>query len=293
LLTIANFSEVDVMTRPIQQLGRLACATLACVVMASSAGAGDRYAPADGPQDPYASNDYGYRSDDAPGHADYGARGGDDRSSRSSAQYDRRSTRSQTYADRGFDDVEQIDPCAVHYRLTGASCHSGIADPAYGRRSDRDESAWRSEYDDRADIARADGYDRFADEDGYVDACVVAHERIGQRCPYDRQGRVERSWSERGSYRDDDRVVWVEERLPDSFFVSDGGVGPGIVDYGGGGGGGGGFAGAESFAGADAFAASSARASASVSIAIAMRNHHMMSHYPPKMPHGCGCKKGY
>ncbi len=312
------------MTRSIQRLALLVSSTIAVAALTvSAAWAGDRYGATDGRAGEYAASDYGYQSDAEPGRADYdGADGayGDSRrdvqSSRSRSEYERSDSRSRVYSDERVDDVEQVDPCAVQYRLTGRRClgdrvetrsDERIHESRPSRRDDdleqidpcavhyhltghrcgadkesyrdgrvsRDTSSWRSEraYSDES----ASAYDRFDDADGYVDACVVAHERLGDRCPY----------AGRRSYRD--RVVWVEERLPDSFFISEGGVGPGIVDFGESGGGGG-FVFSDSFANASASA--SARAQASVSLSIAAHNRHMMGH-PHKMHGGCGCKKGY
>jgi hypothetical protein len=332
------------MTRSIQRLALLVSSILAVAALAATAAqAGDRYGSTDGRADGYAAGDYGYPPDVDPGRADYDQSYGgygdsrrDAQSSRSRYEYERRDSRAQRSFDGQVDDAEQVDPCAVQYRLTGRRCggddaapghHARLEEGRFSRRGDdleqvdpcaiqsrvagrgcasdeqfygggarvsREGSAWRSErvygdergwayarnygargYDDRS---YGDGYR----DDGYVDACVVAHERIGERCPY-AEGR-----------REQDRVVWVEERLPDTFFISEGGVGPGIVDFGGGGGGGGGFAFADGFANANASASASASAQASVSVSIAAHNHRMMMGYPHKMMHGgCGCKKGY
>jgi len=267
------------MTRSIQRLALLIPSILAVAALtATAAWAGDRYSQTDPRADEYVSSDYGYQSDIDPGGA-YGDSRWNDRSSWSRSEYDRRDSRSRTYSDEQVYEAEQMDPCAVQYRVTGRGCAPDQGSYRGGGMS-REGSAWRSErvYDEE----RASAYDRAYDADGYVDACVVAHERVGERCPY----------AERRTYRDQDRVVWVEERLPDTFFISEGGVGPGIVDYGGGGGGGGGFGFADGLAGANASASASASAQASVSLAIAVHNHGMG--YPHKMPHGgCGCKKGY
>jgi len=287
------------MTLPIQRLGLLVSSAMAIAALAAaSAWAGDGYGPADGRSGGYASSDYGYQG------AEQG--GWDAQSSQSRSEYDHRASET-----RRFDDVEEVDPCAMQHRLTGRGCEDrdvhGDRGARYGRGGEdrggdieavdpcaaqyrmtgrgcevgggaryfRDQESSERRYD-RVD--RAAAYDRMGDEDGFVDACVVAHERRGERCPY----------------QSSTPVVWVEERLPDSFFFADGSVGGGVVDYGGGGGGGGGFGFGEGFSSANADASSSASASASVSVAIAMRNHHMMPHYPQKMPHGggCGCGSG-
>jgi hypothetical protein len=82
--------------------------------------------------------------------------------------------------------------------------------------------------------------------------------------------------------------------LPEDF--ASGGVGGGVMDYGGGGGGsgyGGGFAGAEGFAGAHAFSYAYASASASASAHAGGKGHGCgCMHKPPPPPpphHGCGC----
>jgi len=313
------------MTRPNRHFWLLAPAALAgLAVMASAAWAGDRYGGYEGPGGDYASSDYSERSSMVRGQAEYdGAsycaaqtrqsgyrcapeavdayNGGQwygrpehvqsERAQSERAQSERgQSERTRVEDRRDFGEAEQIDPCAAHSRLTGRDCVS--ADAGYDRdgRGYRGETTWRSEQSYTEDSGPV--YDRTGDRDGYVDACAVVHARMGERCPFQD--------AERRVYQDERPIVWVEERLPDSFFIGEGGVGPGIVDYGGGGGGGAGeFAGAESFSGADAFASASARASASasISIAIAQHNHHMMGqHYPPRMHGGgCGCggKKGY
>jgi len=310
------------MTRSTQRLARLVSAAVAVAALtATAAWAGDRYGPADSGAGEYSGYGYQQGADYDRADSSYDDGRWDAQSSRSRSDYERRDSRTRVYTDAQAGDVEQVDPCAVQYRLTGRRCLGDGAAPYRGARIDeerfserggdleqvdpcatqyrmtgrrcasgeefyrgarvsREDSGWRSERINGDE--RAAGYDRIDDADGYVEACVVAHERIGERCPY-AQGR-----------RDQDRVVWVEERLPDSFFISEGGVGPGIVDYGGGGGGGGGFEFADSFAGANASASASASAQASVSLAIAVHNHNMM-HYPHKMTHGggCGCKKGY
>ncbi len=317
------------MTRSIQRLTLLVSSMLAVAALAATtAWAGDRYGPTDGRAGEYDSSAYGYQSDVDLGRVEYGRADGaydgshwDSQTSRSRSEYERRDIRSRAYSDEQIDDAEQVDPCAVQYRLTGRRCSEGAVgrdrharldqdrsvergddleqiDPCAmhhhvtGRGCDPDEqayrdgrvsregSAWRSERAYGGERARAGAgayYDQFDDADGYADACVVAHERLGDRCPY----------AAPQPYRD--RVVWVEERLPDSFFISEGGVGPGMVDFGDEGGGGG-FVFADGFANANASA--SARAQASVSVSIAAHNRHMMG-YPHKMMHGgCGCKRG-
>ena len=184
---------------------------------------------------------------------------------------------------RRFEDIEEVDPCAVQSRVIGYGCERG----GYVRETyAAPRRVWRSE--------EADGYDdRFADDGrpvyvhggadyGYVEDCIALHARIGDRCPYERRERIVESMA-----------------LPADFFVSEGGVGGGIVDFGGGGGGGG-FAFSDSFANAAANANASASASASaiakVNVSIMNHNHMMKMHYPMKwggggMHHGCGCKK--
>jgi len=271
------------MTRSIQRLTLLVSSTLAVAALAASAAwAGDRYGPTDG-----GAGEYGYQSSIAPEGYDYGRAGdsyGDSRweaqSSRSRSEYERRDIGSRINADEQAGDVEQVDPCAVQYRVAGHRCGSD-EDSYRGGRVSREGSSWTFErvYEDE----RASAYGRSYEADRYADACVAAHERLGEHCPY----------AQRPRYRDEDRVVWVEERLPDSFFISDGGVGPGIVDYGGGGGGGG-FVSDEGFANASANASASASARTSVSLAIAVHNHNhgMGMGRTHKTGHssGCGCK---
>jgi hypothetical protein len=185
---------------------------------------------------------------------------------------DRTYEHEERYGARRVEEVEDIDPCAVQWRLAGRGCVSGEARFERDSGDDRPgRSVWRAESSYEAYGQRRADY-------GYVDACRVVHARLGDRCPYESRERIVET-----------------EVLPADFFVSEGGVGGGIVDFGGGGGGGGGFAFSDSFANANANASASAMASASarVSVSIMARNHMMkMMHYPPKMMHhGCGCKK--
>jgi hypothetical protein len=187
-------------------------------------------------------------------------------------------TGSRRIEDRQFQDervvdVEEVDPCAEQHRLTGRGC--AVMGYEQEGRGYADRPVWRGESYRFARPAYDVGYE----DGGDVESCAVVHARMGERCPYQYQSR--------------ERIVEAET-LPDTFFFSDGGVGGGIVDFGGGGGGG--FAFSDSFAGANANASASAMASASANISanIMLRNHMMkMMHYPQKMPmhHGCGCKK--
>ena len=188
--------------------------------------------------------------------------------------------------DGRYDDVEAVDPCAMQYRFVGRGCGGGYERETYEEPyapEYRDERVWRggAGYDDRE--TWVDG--REAYEGGAVDACEVVHERMGGHCPYARQP-VE--------------APAPTEDLPDSFFISEGGVGPGIVDFGGGGGGGFEFAdtGASAAASATASASASARARISLRYAVMAHNHYMMHHHPMKWGGGwggrgggCGCKK--
>jgi hypothetical protein len=330
------------MTRAVRDLVLLLGAAAACAaVLAPSAWAGDRYGPNDGQGDGYGAPAYDSSYDSR--RNGYGARYADDQ--RRDDRYsdgrrwdERRDSRTESYADRRYDDAEAIDPCAIQHRVVGRGCAPAAdegyrrGERAYGggyqRRFDdaeqvdpcamqyrvagrgcgggydretyeehygpehrgdyRGERFWRegSAYDDREVwVDRQEGYDRGGYDGEAVDACEVVHERMGDHCPYAEQRIV---------------APVVTENLPDGFFLGDGGVGPGIVDFGGGGGGGGGFAIADSSSSASAVANASASASARVSLkfAVMAHNHHMMMgghHYPTKGwgggGGGCGCKK--
>ena len=306
--------------RPIQHLGLLVSSALAVAAMATSlAWAGDRYGPTDG----YASSDYGYQASDQRGRADcdgrdgcrgdarqfdqrrgaeridsYGDGGWDRHAEQGRMTYDRRDREQRGYSRERFEDAEQIDPCARQYNLIGHQCLSDGFGYDRGGRAYQDRSSWRAErvYGDEGD--RGSAYDRFDDRAGYVGGCEEAHARLGEHCPFERHERFERSDLDlREHVRGQERVVWVEERLPEEFFFGDGGVGPGIVDFGGGGGGGGGFVSVDSFASANSSANASAMSSAkAMSMNHQMMMHQMMQmhHYPSKMHYGgggCGCKK--
>jgi hypothetical protein len=226
----------------------------------------------------------------------YSREGGDDVEQVDPCAVQHRLTGRGCESDRGFsghetrrysrvegDDAREIDPCAMQYQVIGRGCSSDGAVFERETGSDRDRSAWRSDRIHEGEANRASAYDRFDDQDAYVDAREAPRERFAEHCLCQDRGRFERSGLDRRAWRDDDRVVWVEERLPDSFFFSDGGVGPGIVDFGGGGGGGGGNS--SIFIDSSARANASASAMASASAAIMMKNHRMM-----KMPYGYGQK---
>ncbi|HEX4180446.1 MAG TPA: hypothetical protein VHY32_06615 [Caulobacteraceae bacterium] len=266
----------------------------------------------------------------------YDARYSEDRYRDGRSYDDRREgDRVHAYDRRGYGEVEEIDPCARQARVIDRGCrpepggyheqgwggrgryaerpdaefyergragqdrYERRADEGYGAegyygRETYEAPAWPV-YPDESEWRTRSGYGerevwvdrREADEGGYIDACEVVHERMGDRCPYAQGFETRRIIS-------DDRAV--TENLPDTFFISEGGVGPGIVDFGGGGGGGGEFASADSFSNASANASASASASASlaVKLSIASHNHMMMHHYPMKGHYGgggCGCKK--
>jgi hypothetical protein len=207
----------------------------------------------------------------------------------------------------GYDDREAIDPCAAQSRLTGRGCEREDrrgGSVQRGRAVYRDREPPVELWDDRRAYRIApepsDAYERFDGRFAYVESCQAVHARLGGQCPYDGREHFRSACCDRYV---DERPVWVEERLPDSFFVSDGGVGPGIVDFGGGGGG---FVEADNFAGSSGFASASAQASASLSLALSIHNHGMMRPHPGKgggwggpgggswgggRPGGCGCKK--
>jgi hypothetical protein len=91
-----------------------------------------------------------------------------------------------------------------------------------------------------------------------------------------------RSWTrERAPVVETAEVI---DQLPATFFIGDGGVGPGIVDYGGSGGG---FVFTEAGAEASASAFASASASAHVRAMISVMNRPKM-HAPPPMKKSYG-----
>lgn len=288
------------MARAVRHLGILASAALAgALALAGAAVAGDRYGAGGYETQGY---DGGYSSS-------YGSRDGDIEAIDPCAAQQRVTGRDclpegrvvqrrgeiqERRSERVYDDAGAVDPCAVQSHLVGRGCETG----RYF--SDRDESrgrgdvygGWRAERGDTV-VSREYGYeDRAYDRRGEspVDACEVAHERYGEICPYERRERFRTCCEVR-----EERPVWVTEQLPESFFVSEGGVGGGVIDYGGGGGG---FALAGGFSDASAFSSSSARASASasawVSVAINVHNHQMHGWGGNRWGggHGCGCKRG-
>jgi hypothetical protein len=149
------------------------------------------------------------------------------------------------------DEVADVDPCAAQYRMTGRACVSAETQDARRSRDASSRSVWRA-----GSVYPGANHDVF-------DACMAAHARLGGRCPYESRERVAEA-----------------ESLPAEFFWGEGGVGGGIVDFGGGGGT---FVVADSFANANA----SASASASARVWISVTGHKM--HRWPH--HGCGCRK--